>query len=62
MKQCCVLENLCVYFGVIKLTVNEHNHFSDTNRNRPQHLVEINSLMNGTRRLMFAIEIKYLLV
>ena len=29
------------------------SHFSDTNRNRPQHSVEINSLMNGTRRLMF---------
>ena len=31
---------------------------------RPPHLVEINSLMNGTRRLMFPIEIKikYLLV
>ena len=38
--------------------MNEHNHFSDTNWNRPQHSVEINSLMNGTRRLMFALEIK----
>ena len=25
-------------------------NFSDTNRNQPQHLVEINSLMNGTRK------------
>ena len=36
----------------------QKDHFSDTHRNRPQHSVEINSLMNGTRRLMFATEIK----
>ena len=36
----------------------QKDHFSDTNRNWPQHLVEINSLVNGTRMLMFAIEIK----
>ena len=42
----------------VKTARMAERHFSDTNRNRPQHSVEINSLMNGSRRLMFAIEIQ----